>query len=49
LSSDPILLKPGQSLKRHITPVNVAFYVLPGKDIVEIGAEKKVVETNTLG
>jgi len=29
--------------------MDVAFYVLPGKGIVEIAAEKKVVETNTLG
>ncbi len=32
-----IQLKPGQSLKRHITPVDVAFYVLEGRGTVEIG------------
>jgi quercetin dioxygenase-like cupin family protein len=43
-----ITLKPGQSLKPHITPVDVAFYVLKGKGIVEIGDEKKEVEENSL-
>ncbi|HDQ73736.1 MAG TPA: cupin domain-containing protein [Chloroflexi bacterium] len=43
-----ITLKPGQSLKRHITPVDVAFYVLSGKGVVEIGDEKQEVEANTL-
>ena len=43
-----ITLKPGQSLKRHITPVDVAFYVLSGKGIVEIGNEKLEVHANTL-
>ncbi len=43
-----ITLKPGESLKRHITPVDVAFYVLEGKGIVEIGDEKQEVEKDTL-
>lgn len=43
-----ITLKPGQSLKKHITPVDVAFYVLNGRGIVEIGDEKKEVTDNTL-
>jgi quercetin dioxygenase-like cupin family protein len=43
-----ITLKPGQSLKRHITPVDVAFYVLSGKGVVEIGDEKQEVEADTL-
>jgi quercetin dioxygenase-like cupin family protein len=43
-----ITLRPGQSLKKHITPVDVAFYVLRGKGVVEIGNEKKAVETDTL-
>ncbi len=38
-----ITLKPGESLKKHITPVDVFFYVLEGKGIVEIGDEKKEV------
>jgi quercetin dioxygenase-like cupin family protein len=43
-----ITLKPGQSLKRHITPVDVAFYVLEGTGIVEIGEEKREVTKDTL-
>lgn len=43
-----ITLQPGQSLKRHITPVDVAFYVLSGNGIVEIGDEKRDVAADTL-
>lgn len=43
-----ITLKPGESLKRHITPVDVFFYVLEGIGIIEIGDEKKEVGPNTL-
>jgi len=43
-----ITLDSGQSLKRHITPVDVAFYVLSGKGIVEIGDEKQEVTADTL-
>ena len=43
-----ISLKPGESLKRHITPVDVFFYVLEGKGIVEIGDEKNEVGADTL-
>lgn len=35
-----ITLKPGESLRRHITPVDVAFYVLEGKGTVEIGQDR---------
>ena len=38
-----ITLNPGQSLKKHITPVDVFFYVLEGKGVVEIGDEKREV------
>ena len=41
-------LKPGESLKRHITPVDVFFYVLEGTGVVEIGDEKKKVGPDTL-
>lgn len=41
-------IKPGESLKRHITPVDVFFYVLEGKGIIEIGEEKQLVEKDTL-
>lgn len=38
-----IMLQPGQSLKKHITPVDVFFYVLEGEGTVEIGDEKRTV------
>ena len=34
-----IELKPGEALKKHITPVDVTFYILEGKGIVDIGEE----------
>jgi len=43
-----ITLSPGQRLKRHITPVDVAFYVLEGTGIVEVGEEKIEVTKDTL-
>jgi mannose-6-phosphate isomerase-like protein (cupin superfamily) len=43
-----IALEPGEALKRHITPVDVFFYVLEGMGIVEIGEEKKEVGPDTL-
>ena len=43
-----ITLEPGQSLKRHITPVDVAFYVLEGTGTVEVGDEKLEVSKDTL-
>jgi quercetin dioxygenase-like cupin family protein len=35
-----IELKPGEALKRHLTPVDAFFYVLEGNGIVEIGKER---------
>ena len=43
-----ILLKPGESLKRHITPVDVFFYILEGEGVVEVGDEQETVGPNTL-
>ena len=43
-----ITLKPGERLRRHVTPVDVIFYVLEGKGIVEIGDEKREVNADTL-
>ncbi|MBN2332111.1 MAG: cupin domain-containing protein [Deltaproteobacteria bacterium] len=43
-----ITLEPGEALKRHITPVDVFFYVLEGTGIIEIGEEKREVGTDTL-
>ena len=43
-----IELKPGEALKRHITPVDVNFYILEGRGIVEIGNEKADVMKDQL-
>jgi quercetin dioxygenase-like cupin family protein len=43
-----ITLKPNESLKRHLTPVDVFFYVLEGTGIVEIGDERATVTKDTL-
>ncbi len=43
-----ILLKPGESLKRHVTPVDAAFYVLEGTPTIEIGVEREVHGKDTL-
>ncbi|MDP8257825.1 MAG: cupin domain-containing protein [Candidatus Aadella gelida] len=43
-----LTLKPGEALKKHITPVDVFFYVLEGEGIVEIGSEKQTVAANHL-
>jgi len=43
-----ITLKPGEALKKHITPVDVFFYVLEGTGVVEIGDEKQTVGKDML-
>jgi quercetin dioxygenase-like cupin family protein len=43
-----ITLQPGEALKKHITPVDVFFYVLEGNGIVEIGDETKTVGKDML-
>ena len=43
-----IELKPGESLKKHITPVDVFFYILKGNGIVEIGDESREVSQDML-
>ena len=43
-----ITLEPGQSLKKHMTPVDAVFYVLEGIGVVEIGEEKQEVQKDTL-
>lgn len=35
-----LVLKAGEALKPHITPVDVAFYVLEGKPTIMVGEEK---------
>jgi mannose-6-phosphate isomerase-like protein (cupin superfamily) len=43
-----ITLKPGESLKKHVTPVDVLFYVLEGTGVVEIGEERQSVGKDSL-
>ena len=43
-----ILLKEGESLKKHATPVDVFFYILEGVGTVEIGNEKQTVSKDML-
>jgi quercetin dioxygenase-like cupin family protein len=43
-----ITLKPGEALKKHITPVEVFFYVLEGSGVIEIGNEKQAVGKDML-
>jgi quercetin dioxygenase-like cupin family protein len=43
-----ITLQPGESLKRHSTPVDVFFYVLEGEGVVEVGDEQKSVGRDML-
>lgn len=43
-----ITLQPGQSLKKHVTPVDVFFYVLEGTGIVEIGEETQTVSRDMI-
>jgi len=43
-----IKLEPGESLKEHITPVDVFFYILEGTADIMVGDEIKSVETDCL-
>jgi mannose-6-phosphate isomerase-like protein (cupin superfamily) len=43
-----ISLQPGEALKKHMTPVDVFFYVMEGTGIVEIGDEKKAIGKDML-
>ncbi|MFH0966861.1 MAG: cupin domain-containing protein [Methanobacteriota archaeon] len=43
-----ITLQPDESLKKHITPVDVFFYVLEGTGIIEIGEEREVVSKDSI-
>lgn len=42
------LLKPGEVIKKHTTPVDVFFYVLEGQGVVEIGDERQNVSKDML-
>lgn len=43
-----IELKPGEKLKKHITPVDVCFYGLEGTGIVEIGDKTQEITKDQL-
>ena len=43
-----IKLNPGESLKPHITPVDVFFFVIEGTPDVLVGEEKIKVDVNSL-
>jgi quercetin dioxygenase-like cupin family protein len=43
-----ITLEPGQALKRHVTPVDVFFYVLEGTGRVDVGEERRTVSKDTV-
>ena len=43
-----ITLQPGEALKKHITPVDVVFYVLEGRGVVGMGEERAEVVADTL-
>jgi quercetin dioxygenase-like cupin family protein len=43
-----ITLAPGEALRRHVTPVDVCFYVLAGRPAVEVGDDTERVGPDTL-
>lgn len=43
-----LLLKAGEALKPHVTPVDVAFYVLEGAPSILIGEEKVQVKKDDI-
>ncbi|MBT3168244.1 MAG: cupin domain-containing protein [Candidatus Cloacimonetes bacterium] len=43
-----LLLKAGESLKEHITPVDVAFYILEGSPTILVGEEKIQVKKDDI-
>lgn len=43
-----ITLQPGEKLIKHITPVDVFFYVLEGTGVVEVGCDSETVSASTV-
>ena len=43
-----ITIEQGKALRKHITPVDAAFFIIEGVATVEIGDESADVEANTL-
>ena len=48
ISAVIITLNPGESLRKHVTPVDVFFSVLEGTGIVETGDERQSVGKNSV-
>ncbi len=43
-----ITLQPGQSLRPHITPVDVFFYIIEGSPVVQVGDEIITADKDSL-
>jgi len=43
-----LVLSPGQVVPKHITPVDVFFYVVEGKGVIEIGEEAEQVSATDI-
>ena len=43
-----IELKPSEAVKKHVTPVDVSFYVLEGEGVIEIGKERAEITKDQL-
>ncbi len=43
-----LTLQAGESLKPHITPVDVFFFILEGTPEIMVGTEKEIIESNCL-
>jgi len=43
-----IELKPGEAVKKHITPVDVNFYILEDEGVIEIGKERAKITKDQL-
>jgi len=43
-----LLLRPGETLKKHVASVEVYLYVLEGEGVVEVGDERQQVAVDTL-
>ena len=48
ISTVHITLEPGESLKKHITPVDALFYVLEGNPTIEVGDESQQAGPDTI-
>jgi len=42
------MLKDGEAVDTHVTPVDVFFYVVRGRGVIEIGEERTTVEATDI-